>query len=97
MTIEECEDESLSDDSTVPVRVSPIEHDEILGQPSLLVWQRIRHKFEVVGKPQWYEGTVLNHNTNTSEFKVIYDGEDDTYWFPLLEDMSKGELFVVAD
>lgn len=37
--------------------------------------------------------TVLKMN---SEFEVIYDGEGDSYWFPLLEDLSAGELIVIS-
>ena len=38
----------------------------------------------------------MKHNTTTNVIVVHYNGEDDTYWFPLLEDMSAGELFVIS-
>ena len=88
-------DGESADGNDVPVRVSS-ECDNFVTQPELLVGQRIRHQFEVDGELVWYEGRVMKHNTTTKEFEVQYDDEDDTYWFPLLEDMSAGELFVIS-
>ena len=60
-----------------------------------VVGLRITHHFEVDGELSWYEGTVLKINADTVEFEVKYDGEDDTYWFPLLEDMLSGDLLIM--
>lgn len=68
----------------------------ILLQPDTLVGQRICHRFLVDGEPTWYEGTVLQMNTRSKEFEVIYDGEDDTCWFSLLEDLRAGDLLVIS-
>ena len=68
----------------------------ILMQPETLVGQRIRHQFEVDGDLSWYDGTVLKMNAKTKEFEVIYDGEEETCWFPLLEDLSTGDLLVAS-
>jgi hypothetical protein len=70
-------------------------HEDILSQPELLVGLRIRHRFEEDGKLSWFEGTVLEMNSESQEFKVIYEGEDDPCWFPLLEDMSAGDLLII--
>ena len=85
-------EENPPDEDDIPVP-SP---ENILAEPELLVGQRIRHQFKVNGKLSWYEGTVLKRNAVTNEFEVIYDGEDDTYWFPLLEDISTGDLLVCS-
>ena len=81
-------------DNDVPV-YEPSESVNFETQPELLVGKQIRHQFEADGELTWYEGRVLKHNITTNEFEVQYDGEDGTYWFPLLEDMSAGELFVI--
>ena len=67
----------------------------ILLQPELLVGQRIKHRFDENGELVWYEGRVLRMNADTKEFEVIYDGEEDSCWFLLLEDISAGDLLIV--
>ena len=88
-------DGESADGDGVPVNV-PSEYDKFVTQPELLVGQQIQHQFKVNGELLWYEGRVMKHNTTTNEIEVQYDGEDNTCWFPLLEDMSAGELFVIS-
>ena len=42
----------------------------------------------------WFKGTVVEYNSETSEFRVAYDGEEDEYNYPLLEDLLNGELII---
>ena len=43
----------------------------------------------------WYEGTVLQMNSETTEFEVAYDGEEDVCFSPLLDDISNGDVLLV--
>ncbi len=53
------------------------------ADPELLIYRRIRHKFECDGSFKWYDGTVLSYNADTKEYRVQYDNEDEAYSFPL--------------
>ena len=66
--------------------------ENITLHPELLIGKRIRQ----VGKELvWYEGTVLQMNSETTEFEVAYDGEEDVCFFPLLDDISNGDVLLV--
>jgi len=71
--------------------------EEIVVNPHLLVGQRIQQKFKVEESSElvWYFGTVQKMNPSTYEFHVLYDGEDNTYIYPLLDDIKSGDLMLV--
>ena len=70
---------------------------EILLNPQLLVGQRIRQRFNEGGQLVWYDGTVLHMSSSeTNEYEVKYDEDDDVYCFPLLDDFKNGDLQIVA-
>lgn len=73
---------------------SVLSPEDVIKQPELLVGRRIKHRFEVDGELVWYRGTVLQLNYVTSEFEVAYDDEDDVCWFPLIDDLRNGDLFL---
>ena len=68
--------------------------EDLIKQPESLGGGRIKHRFEVDGKLVWYRGTVLQLNYVTNEFEVAYDDEDDVCWFPLIDDLRNGDLFL---
>lgn len=80
--------ESISTPTTRE-RICPTEH------PEHLVGKKIRHRFEVGKDLMWYNGTVLNMNSETKEYQVMYDGEDDICCFALLDDIASGDLIVI--
>ena len=47
--------------------------EDVVQQPKLLVGCRIKHRFETDQEPVWYEGTVLQMDSETKEFQVAYD------------------------
>ena len=57
---------------------------------SLSFW--LVEEFEVDGELVWYDRTVLRMNTKTKEYEIQYDGEEETCWFALLDDLSAGDL-----
>ena len=61
---------------------NPIISIEDVQQPKLLVGCRIKHRFETDQELVWYEGTVLQMDSETKEFQVAYD--DDICCFPLM-------------
>ena len=69
--------------------------ENITLHPELLIGKRIRHRFQVGKELVWYEGTVLQMNSETTEFEVAYDGEEDVCFFPLLDDISNGDVLLV--
>ena len=56
--------------------------EDCFQQPELLVGCRIKHRFETDRELVWYEGTVLQMNSETKELQVAYD-DDDICCFPL--------------
>ena len=67
--------------------------EDIVQQPKLLVGCRIKHRFETDRELVWYEGTVLQMNSETKEFQVAYN-DDDICCFPLLDDIASGDLLI---
>ena len=58
--------------------------EDVVQQPELLVGCRIKHRFETDRELVWYESTVLQMDSETKEFQVAYDDEDDICCFPLI-------------
>ena len=69
--------------------------DEITADPELLLYRRIKHRFECDGFLEWFDGIVLSYNQDTGEYAVKYDNEDETYFFSLLEDLKEDDLIIV--
>lgn len=55
---------------------------------------RIEHLFETDDGPQWYRGSVLGYSKDTQEYRVLYDGEEEEFVYPLLEDIAVGDVLV---
>ena len=72
----------------------PLTPEDISGDPYSLVYRRIEHLFMCDNGLNWFKGTVVGYNSETSEFRVAYDGEEDEYNYPLLEDLLNGELII---
>ena len=75
-------------------RDSTLALEDVLLQPELLVGRRVKHRFEVDNELIWFNGSVLQMNSETNEFQIAYDGEDDVCWFPLLDDARSGDLLL---
>ena len=69
----------------------PLTPEDISNDPYCLVYQRIEHLFMCDNGLSWFKGTVVGYNSETSEFRVVYDCEEDEYNYPLLEDLLNGE------
>ena len=70
--------------------------EDVTADPDLLIYRRIRHQFECDGSLNWYSGTVLSFNRDTMEYQVQYDNEEETYSFPLLDDLQSNDLQVLS-
>ena len=70
--------------------------EQFVTNPGLLVNKRIEHLFDTEQGPQWYKGTVIGYLKDTHKYRVLYDSEESEYLFPLLEDMSNGEVIVYS-
>ena len=66
--------------------------DQALQDPEYLVSRRINHQFEVEGELVWFKGTVTRYDSQSKEFLVVYDGEEDPCSFQLLDDIENGDL-----
>ena len=55
-----------------PQEQSSLTFEKITADPDLLLYRRIRHRFECDGSLEWFEGTVLSYCTDTGEFTVQY-------------------------
>ena len=69
--------------------------EEITCDPEILIYRQIEHLFDCDGELVWFAGTVLSYDKESKEFRVVYDNEKDEYSFPLLEDVSSGEIRVL--
>ena len=65
--------------------------------PEYLVDKKILHKFQLEGHDQeeWFSGRVLSYDIETHLHEVVYDQEDETYFFNLMEDISVGDLKII--
>ena len=59
-----------------------------------LVGKKVLHKFEVNTKEQWFTGFVVSYDKQTHLHEVVYDGEEEHYFFDLLQDLSEGDLLL---
>ena len=78
-----------SENSTV---IPNSDTNHIMAHPELLVRKRIRHCFQVGDELVWFNGIVINMNPESKEYKVQYDGEEETCLFTLLDDITSRDL-----
>ena len=78
----------------LPTEQQSLTIDQSVCNPELLVNKRIDHLFESDEGLQWYKGTVLEYLQDSPEYRLVYDLEDTDYLFPLLEDLTNGDLHV---
>ena len=69
--------------------------EDVLKQPHLLVGQRIRHRFVGHGQLVWYLGTVQDFCATSKEFTVLYDNEEESCGFTLLDDIKTGNIVIL--
>lgn len=71
--------------------------EEIAADPDILLYRRIEHQFNCNGNLVWFKGTVLgySYDKDTLMFRVVYDTEEEEYYFPLLDDINNNELHVL--
>ncbi len=62
-----------------------------------LVGRRVKHCFEVENEERWFSGVVVSYNPTTHLHEIVYDDEEHSCFFNLLEDLSKGDLLVEND
>lgn len=78
------------------IQVYQLSADKITAHPDLLLYRRIKHRFECDGTLQWFDGTVLKYSPDTKEYCVQYDNEDETFSFALLDDYIANDLQIVS-
>ena len=75
-------------------QIGEITLTDVMKNPTLLIGRRIEQIFEESdGTTNWYQGTVLKRlPDNDSMFEVMYDDDEETYTFNLMEDIIIGDL-----
>ena len=68
--------------------------EQVSADLDLLLYRRIRHRFECDGSLEWFEDTVLSYCTDSCEFTVQYDHEQELYSYTLLNDLEAEDLIV---
>ena len=86
----------LPQNSSAQQQLAVPSETEIATDPDLLLYRRIKHRFECDGSLQWFDGTILSYNKDTGEYRVQYDNEDEIYSFPLLDDLKENDLKVLC-
>ena len=69
--------------------------EKVRANPDYLIGRKIRHRFEVDEELIWFNGTVLHRSSETNEYQVKYEGENDICSFALLDDISSGDLILM--
>ncbi|CAC5426314.1 unnamed protein product [Mytilus coruscus] len=67
-------------------------------KPEDLIGKRVKHLIEEFdGSSKWYYGIITGLKVRRGEYMytLVYDGETETFSFPLLDDMEKDELRIV--
>lgn len=90
--VDEDEDPSVTSNDSNQMSLQ----NDIMLHPEYLIGKNIRHRFQVGEDMVWYNGTVLNMNSETREYQAKYEGEDDICVFALLDDISKGDLCIAS-
>lgn len=80
----------------LPMEQQTLPAEQFVTNPELLVNKRIEHLFDTEQGLQWYKGTVIGYLKDTNEYRVLYDSEESEYLFPLLDDISNGEVIVYS-
>ena len=70
--------------------------EEISRDPEVLIYRRIQHLFDCDGELEWFNGTILSYDKITKEYRVVYDNEEEEYSFPLIDDITNGEIRLVS-
>lgn len=72
------------------------ELSSFISNPSTLVGRQISHKFELeeTNEMKWYTGSVVDYDYDTKTHKVLYDGEENYYYFDLTMDIINGDLII---
>ena len=74
---------------------------EFLTHPEGLVGLTVKHKcIGEDGQAEWFDAEVLsikekNVDQMKTEYNVKYSDDEDTWFFPLLKDLKKGDLIIV--
>ena len=76
-----------------PSTAAGIQNESVVD-PASLIGRRICHKFDVDGQDKWYDGQVISYDALTHLHEIVYDGEEEHYYFNLLEDISQGDLSI---
>ncbi len=71
------------------------DYHEVVKDPELLLYRRVKHLFNVDDTSVWYQGTVISYDHGTKNFRIAYDNEEDIYSFPLLDDLECGDLQIL--
>ncbi|CAG2205351.1 unnamed protein product [Mytilus edulis] len=67
-------------------------------KPEELIGKRVQHLIEEFdGSSRWYYGIITGLKVRRGKYmySLVYDGETETFIFPLLDDMEKDELRIV--
>ena len=83
--------EVISTSTTSSVDTIPPE----VPDPYFLVGRPIMHRFVCDGELNWFSGHVLSYNCSSNVHKVVYEGEDEAYFFDLMEDLKSGDLHLI--
>ena len=68
----------------------------ILSNPMALIGSHIKHKFVTDdSQVKWHKGTIVNYDNEEQVFEIIYEGDDDHYFFDLSQDVMLGDLVLI--
>ena len=59
-----------------------------------LVGRTVMHKFEVDKEEKWFSGFIVGYNPITHLHEIVYDGDDEHFFFNLQEDLSRSDLVI---
>ena len=67
---------------------------DVVNHPSSLIGKGIWHRFETEEQEKWYSGTIINYDSVSKIFEVLYDNDEERYFFELMEDVNNGDLII---
>lgn len=68
----------------------------VLRSPASLIGKPIKDRFIVEeSEDKWFNGTIIDYNFENKLFEIVYENEDEHYYFDLAQDIMLGDLVIV--
>ena len=70
----------------------------VLNTPVLLIGKSIKHKFIVESQEEkWFSGVIIDYDFETKAFDIVYEDDDEHYFFDIAQDIMLEDFVIIQD